>query len=78
MRNAFHHAAVAHENIGAMIDDGAVFFGQQFLREGHAHCIANTLAKRARRGLDARRDANLRMPWRFAVKLAEILDLRHW
>ena len=59
VRDAFHQAAVAEEDIGVVIDDlvaGLVELGgQQLLGHGHADGVGDALAERAGGGLDARR-----------------------
>jgi hypothetical protein len=79
VRNAFHQAAVAEENIGAVIDDlvaGAVeLVGQQLLGHGHADGVGDALAQRAGGGLDAGCVAVLGVARRLAVQLAEILQV---
>ncbi len=44
-------------------------------RNRHAHAVAESLAERAGGGFDARRQAALRVTWRNAAPLAELLDL---
>ena len=79
MRNTFHHAAVAEENVGEMINDikiVAVKRGcQRTLRYRHADGIADALSEGSGRGLDPRRIAVLRVPGRFRVQLAKILEV---
>ena len=74
-----HHAAVAHQRIGVVIDHreaGAVKLGRQVLfRHRHADCVGNTLAERARGGLYADSVAVFRMAGRFGAELAELLEI---
>ncbi len=81
MRNAFHHATVAEQHIGPVIDDveaGPVELGcQQFLRQRHADRIGETLSERSGGGLDARCDAVLGMTRRAAPHLAEVHQFLH-
>ena len=54
LADALHQAAVAADDISVVIDDiAAEAFGEQALREREAHRVAEPLAERAGRGLDA-------------------------
>ncbi len=79
--DALHHAAVAQEHVGAMVDDGVAgtveFVGQHPLGQRHAHRAGDALPQRPGGDLHARRDAALGMAGRPAVQLAEVFDLRH-
>ncbi|MCY1235440.1 hypothetical protein D9M72_480560 [compost metagenome] len=79
VRNAFHQAAIAQENVGVVVDDietGAVeFFAQQAFGQRHADRVGDALAERAGGGLHARGDAEFRVAGGLAVQLAEILQL---
>ena len=79
--DAFHHATIAHEHIGVVIDDvmaGAVEFGgQQLLSQRHTDRIGNALTQRTGGGFHARRDADLGVSGSFAVQLAEVFQLAH-
>ena len=79
--DALHQAAVAHEHIGVVVDDGmpwaVEFIGQQFFRQGHAHRIGDALAQRPRGGFHAGGDTHFRVAGGLAVQLAEILQLLH-
>ena len=77
--DAFHQAAVAEEDPGAVIDEGvagAVELGsEQLLGERHAHGVGQALAQRAGGGLDAGRVADLGVAGGAAVELAEAFEL---
>ena len=77
--DAFHHAAVAHEDVRAVIDHGMAgaveFGGEQLLGQRHADSVRQALAQRAGGGLDARRHVHFRMARGAAVQLAEVLQL---
>ena len=77
--DALHQAAVAHEHPRAVIDDrmarAVEFRRQQALRQRHADGVGEPLAERAGGGLDAGRDAELRMAGGLAVQLTEALEL---
>ena len=79
--DAFHHAAVAQEDIGVMVNDvvvGAVEFGsQQFFCQRHAHRVGDALAERAGGGFHAGGDTDLGVTSGFAVQLAEVFQLAH-
>ena len=77
--DAFHHVAVAGDDIGEVVDDlvaGAVVPGRQVrLGHGHAHGVRDALAERSRGGLHAGRIAVFGMAGRPALPLPEIPDL---
>ena len=79
--DAFHHAAVAQEDVGAMVHDGmagAVELGrQQLFGQRHADRVADALAQRAGGGFHPRGQVHLRMPRGLAVQLAEVAQLAH-
>ena len=79
VRDAFHQAAVAEEDVGAMVDDLVArtveFVGQQLFRHRHADGVGDALAERSGGGLDPRRVAVFRVPRRLAVQLAEVLQI---
>ena len=76
--DAFHQAAVAGDHVGEVVDDGVAEPGiEQPLGQRHADGIGETLAQRARRGLDARRMAVLGMAGRLGAELAEVAQLVH-
>ena len=54
LADAFHQAAVAADDVGVVIDDiAAEALGEQALGEREAHRVAEALAERPGRGLDA-------------------------
>src|SRR3546814_1805561 len=79
VRDAFHHAAVAHEHPGAVVDHGE--FGavealrEQLLGQREAHGVGEALAERAGGGLHARGHEVLGMAGGLRFELAELLDL---
>jgi hypothetical protein len=78
-RHAFHQIAVAGDGVGVVIDDlkpGAIVArGEIGFGDGHAHAVAEALAERPRRRLDAGRAAALGVAGRLAAPLPELLDL---
>ena len=81
VRHALHHASVAHEHIGMVIDDGMARAieggGERPLGERHAHRVRKSLPKGAGRGLDPEVQFALRVPGRLGAPLPKILDLIH-
>ena len=81
MREAFHHAAVAHEDEGAVVDDLVIgfveFFGEQLLGQRHADRVREALAERTGGGFDARRDAELRVTGCLRMELTKTFQLLH-
>ena len=79
MGNAFHHAAIAQEHIGLVIDDvvaGTVELRRQdFFRQGETHGIGQALAQRAGGGFHTRGVAEFRVARGTAVQLAEVLQV---
>jgi hypothetical protein len=79
VRDAFHQAAVAEENVGVVVDDGVARLvelgGQNTLGECEADGVRNALAKRAGRRFDADGDAVFGVAGRLRVQLAEILQV---
>ena len=77
--DAFHHAAVAEEHVGVVVDDAVAFAvelrRQDLLGDGEAHGIGQALAERAGGGLDARGVAVLRVTRGAAAHLAELLEV---
>ena len=78
VRDAFHQAAVAEEDIGVVVDDvvaGAVELGgEDLLGERHADRVGDALAERAGGGLDAGGVAVFGVARGLAVQLAEALE----
>src|SRR5665213_2194312 len=78
-RDALHQVTVTDDPVGEMVDDleaGAIVRGSQ-MRLGYrqTHAVAEALAQRPRRRLDARRNTTLRMAWRHAAPFAKLFDL---
>ena len=76
--DAFHQVAIAAEDVGAIVEGIAAVLaelgGQPALRHGEANRVRNALPQRAGGGLDAWRQAVLRMAGRLRVPLAELLQ----
>ena len=79
MRYAFHQAAVAHKDVGVVIDDVQTVFikfgGKDFFCQCHAHCVGNALSQRAGRGFHAVGVAVFGVAGGFAVQLAEVFQV---
>ncbi|GAB1459121.1 hypothetical protein MASR2M50_08950 [Thauera sp.] len=79
VRDAFHQAAVAEEDVGVVVDHlmaGAVELGgEDLFGERHADRVGDALAERAGGGLDAGGVAVLGVAGGLAVELAEALEL---
>ena len=82
MRNAFHHAAVAHECVGEVVNNVMTWTvelrGQGFLGNRHTHRVSNTLTQRAGGGFYTCGVTHFRVTWRFGVQLAEVFQLFNW
>jgi len=78
VRDAFHHATVAHEDPGTMVDDlvaGLVeFVSQQLFRHRHTDGIGDALTQRAGSGLNAKRCSRIRGGPGLGVHLTEALQ----
>ena len=76
--DAFHQVAVADDGVGVMVDDlearPVEARGQMTLRRSPCPRRWRTLAERPGGGLDARRQAALRVAGRPAAPLAECLS----
>ncbi len=81
VRNAFHHAAVAHEGVGVVVDDvvtRAVELRRQgAFGDGEADGVGDALAQRAGGGLNARGVTVLRVARGFGMELTEVFQLAH-
>ena len=79
MRYAFHHAAVAHADVGVVVNNVQTVFiefgSQDFFGQSHAYCVGNTLSQWAGCGFHAVGIAIFRMAGGFAVQLAEIFQI---
>jgi hypothetical protein len=77
--DAFHHAAVTHHHVGAVVDDrmtGPIKAGgEQLLGQRHAHRVGQALAERPGGGFHAGRDADLGMARCLAEQLAKVAQL---
>ena len=79
MGNAFHHAAVAEEHVGVVVDDVVAFTvelrAQHLLGDGEADGVGDALAERAGGGLDTRGVTVFRVARGTTVQLAELLEV---
>ncbi len=79
MRDSLHHAAVAQEDIGKMIDDLVVRAiertRQSLLGQRHANGVRQPLTKRASSRLDTNLDVSLGVPGGTLPELAKLLQL---
>ena len=77
--DALLEVAVGADAVGPVVDDGVAgaveLGGQAPLRDGHAHGVGEALAERPGGGLDARRQAVLRVARGARAELAEALQL---
>ena len=82
VRNAFHQATVAHKNIGIVVNHRktrtVVLERQPGFGQGHANRVRQTLSERTSRGLNARRNAKLRMARSFRMHLAKLAQFADW
>ena len=79
MGDALHHAAVAQDAVGVVVDHREAFAvelgGQMLFRHGHADRICDALTQRAGGGFNADGVAILRMAGGLGAKLAELLEV---
>src|SRR5689334_4502010 len=79
MRHAFHHVAIAANEIRVMIDDWIIRAieqrSEQCFTNRHPYCVSNTLTKRTSRRLNARSVSIFGMPGCPALPLAELFDI---
>ena len=81
--DALHQAAIAHENIGVVVDDVMVDFGvfavellrQQLFCQRHAYRVGQALTERAGGGFNAGGVAQFRVAGGFAMQLAKLLEI---
>ena len=77
--NTFHHVSVAAKGIDLVIKNlelrPVITRFQPLTGDRHAHAVADPLTQRPGGGLDSRGDTVLGMSRRFAVELAEALDV---
>ena len=78
-RNAFHHVAVARDDVRAMIDDGEVGLiepgGEMTLGQRQANGVGEALPQRTGRHFDAGRTFAFGMAGRPAARLAKLLEI---
>ncbi|CAI1174446.1 Uncharacterised protein [Serratia rubidaea] len=79
--DAFHHAAVAHKDVGVVVDDVMArtveLGGQGAFGDGEADGVGDALTERTGGGLDAGGVAVLRVARGFGVQLTEVFQLAH-
>ncbi|RMP59518.1 hypothetical protein ALQ20_01151 [Pseudomonas syringae pv. atrofaciens] len=79
MGNTFHHAAIAHEHVGMVIDDGVAWTvelrGKRFLGSSETDGVGKALTQRTGGGLDARRVTVFRVAGSTAVQLTEVFQV---
>ncbi|VGQ05312.1 hypothetical protein SB6094_03719 [Klebsiella quasivariicola] len=79
VRNAFHHAAVAHKGVGVVVNDVVArtvkLRRQGFLGDSHPDRVSDTLTQRTGGGFHARGVADFRVTRGFGVQLAEVFQL---
>ena len=79
MRNAFHHAAIAHENVAVVIDNRKTLAielrRQQLFGQRKTNRITDALPQRPGGRFNARRMTIFGMAGGFAAQLAEFLEL---
>ena len=79
--DALHHAAVAQEHIGTVVDHGEAFTvklgGEHLFGQRHTDAIGDALTERPGRRFHVRRHTNLRMSRGFATHLTEVFDALH-
>ncbi len=82
MRNAFHHAAVAHERVGEVVNDVVArtveLCSQGLLSNRHTHRVRNALTQWASRGFNTRGVTHFRVTWSFGMQLTEVFQLFDW
>lgn len=78
MRNALHHATVAHKGICEVIDNvvarAVKLRRESFLGDSHADRIGYPLPQRPGGGFDARGVTHFRVPRRFRMQLTEVFS----
>ena len=80
MRDTFHHAAVAHESIGEVVNDVVTWTvklrRQRFFCNRHTDCVGNTLTQRTGGGFHTSGVTHFRVTRSFRVQLTELLQFR--
>src|SRR3954468_10871118 len=79
MGNAFHHAAIAEEYVGVVINYimtiAIELCRKNFFSERHTDSVGDTLTKRTSGRFYTWGIAALRVAWRFRMQLTELLDV---
>jgi len=79
MGDAFHEAAIAREHPGQVVNDGVLIpvelCSQQLFGKRQPDRVGQALTQRTRGGFNTGGDANLGMPRRAGMKLAEVAKL---
>ncbi|CAI1513220.1 Uncharacterised protein [Serratia liquefaciens] len=82
VRDAFHHAAVAHKGVGVVVDHvmarAVELRSQGTFGNGEADGVGDALAQWAGGGFHAWGVAVFRVTRGFGVQLAEVFQLAHW
>ena len=81
MGDAFHHAAVAHEGVGVVVDDVVArtvkLRRQRFFCNRHTDCVGNTLTQRTGGGFYTCGVTHFRVTRSFRVQLTEVFQFFH-
>ena len=79
--DAFHHAAVAHEGVGVVIDNVVArtvkLRRQRFFCNRHTYCVGNTLPQRTGGGFHTSGVTHFRVARSFRVQLTEVFQFFH-
>ncbi|MNP05673.1 hypothetical protein D3C76_976280 [compost metagenome] len=82
VRDTFHHAAVAEECIGEVVNNVVTrtveLRRQRLLSNRHAHCVSNTLTQRTGSGFNTCGVTHFRVTRGFGVQLTEVFQLFDW
>src|ERR1044071_2915350 len=78
-RNSLHQTTISTNGVDVVVENLEAGFieaaGEPLLADGHADARSNTLAQRARRGLDTRDPVVLGVTRRLAIELSETPDV---
>ncbi|MNI76978.1 hypothetical protein D3C73_1332420 [compost metagenome] len=81
VRDTFHHAAVAHEGVGEVVNNVVTWTvklrRQRFFSDSHTHRVSDALTQRTGSRFHTRGITHFRVTRRFGVQLTEVLQLRH-
>ena len=81
MGDAFHHAAVAHEGVGVVVDNVVTWTvklrRQRFFCNRHTDCVGNTLTQRTGGGFHTSGITYFRVARSFRVQLTEVFQFFH-